>query len=293
MFRMSRGDGTEDETAKSPEDDGVPGIETPDGVDRAATGSLPRGGPKALEGQSTDLDRSPEGSAIEPDIPLEQDYPSRSSSRQPPSNKSAAAAQRRSRSGALEGRANSGFDDRRGVGYQAGYQDRRAGPEDHRNGYEDRVMRSPAQRVVPKSRPAPQTPKPAVDTDKLATPVSFGKKVPKTDEPAVVTEDKAPAPPIPKRGWFSWGSKKTASSKALETNPPANSPESTAAPTPAAKSLTARAPPAGPLQNGLAAIPQVGTPSVGRLVGATPPVAGLKPQSHGLPLRCSQQVHIS
>lgn len=72
MFRMSRGDGKDGEIAaeddtKSPEDDGVPGIETPDGVDRAATGSLPREGPKALEGPSTDPDRSPDGSAAGPD----------------------------------------------------------------------------------------------------------------------------------------------------------------------------------------------------------------------------------
>ncbi|KAK9847290.1 hypothetical protein WJX84_012135 [Apatococcus fuscideae] len=48
MFRLSRGDGKDgetatdalDETAKPPEDEGVPGIETPDGVDRGATGGL-------------------------------------------------------------------------------------------------------------------------------------------------------------------------------------------------------------------------------------------------------------
>ena len=57
MFSRGKGD-TEDENAKSPDEDGIPGIETPDGVDRAATGSLPREGPKALEGRSTDLDRS-------------------------------------------------------------------------------------------------------------------------------------------------------------------------------------------------------------------------------------------
>ena len=274
--------------AKSPEDDGVPGIETPDGIDRAATGSLPREGPKALEGPSTDLDRSPEGSGIEPDMPLDQDYPSRSSSRHGPNRSSAAAAQRRSRPGALEGRASNGLDDRRG----GGYQDRRGGYEDQRNGYEDRSMRSLAQRVVPKPRPPPQTPKPSlVDTNKLATPASFGKKPPKTEEPTVVTEDKAPAPPTPKRSWFSWGSRKNSNtSKALETTMPETLAEPTAE-TPAAKKM-----PSGSLQNGLTGNPQVGTPSVGRLgtpsgahlgaaanspstSGSTNSVAGFTPQT--------------
>ena len=300
MFSRSRGDGIEDEAAKSPEDDGVPGIETPDGVDRAATGSLPREGPKALEGPSTDIDRSPEGSAIEPEAPLEQEYPSRSSSRHQ-SNRSAAAAQRRTRSGALEGRPNSDYDDMP----RRGYGDRRGAPEDHRNGYEDRGMRSPAQRVVPRPRPTPQTPKPTVDADKLATPASFGKKAAKPTEPAVVSEDKAPAPPTPKRGWFSWGSKKTPSSKVLETNPAETTTDSnldtSSAQTPAGKGI-GRIANSGPLQNGLAGEPQVGAPTVGRLQaapltpstsGSTPSVTGFTPQSMVSPFAAASKTSSS
>ena len=324
MFRMSRGDGkdgeaTGEEDPKSLEDDGVPGIETPDGVDRGATGSLPREGPKALEGPATDTERSPEGSAEgldghmngHPISPLEQDHEYRPEGRQHRSNRSsAAAAQRRSRSGALEHRASSGLDERRGSGYDdrrggyddrrgpaggyderrgAGHEDRRGvGYEDRRSGYEDRPLRSPAQRAVPRPRAVPSTPKPTPeDTDKLATPASFGKKpIIKKAEP-VAAEDKVPAPPTPKRSWFGWGFKRPGSSKALETQtsstdlPTADSGVSAKAAAPAASS-------SGPLANGLVGNPQVGAPTVGPLgAGATSPttsgsssgIAGYGPSS--------------
>ncbi|KAK9837558.1 hypothetical protein WJX74_000197 [Apatococcus lobatus] len=304
MFRISRGDGKDGEAAAegdptTPEDDGVPGIDTPDGVDRGATGSLPREGPKALEGPSTDAERSPDGSAAGPDghmdghptSPLEQDSEYRPEGRQHrPNRSSAAAAQRRSRSGALEHRAHSGLDERRGSGYDdrrggyddrrgpggyderrgGGYEDRRGGGyEDRRNGYEERSLRSPAQRVVPKARAVPSTPKlTPVDTDKLATPASFGKKPVKPAE-ATAAEDKVPAPPTPKRSWFGWGFRRTSSSKVLEDKtsstdiPTADSGVSAKAAAPAAS---------GPLANGLMGNPQVGAPKMGPLsAGPTSP----------------------
>ena len=299
MFRLSRGDGKDgetatdalDETAKPPEDEGVPGIETPDGVDRGATGSLPRDGPKALGGIPTDPDRSPDGSAAGPEGPMDglaspildadQDYrPEGRQSRQH-SGRSVSAGQRRSRSGALEGgRAGSGYEDRRG-GYEdrrgAAYDERRGGGYEHRRGgYEERErgVRSPAQRVAPKPRqtPVPSTPKPAaVDTDKLATPAqaSFGKK-PAKDAEHVAVEDAAPAPPTLKRGWFGWASKKgSGSSKALETILSNDLPPTGSVIT--GKGLDA-IDPASPIANDLVRNPQVGAPRVGPLgSGATSP----------------------